>query len=71
MTAFFARRAISCTLSKSPIAGDRETGLDDVDAHLVQQFGDFQLLLEGHRGAGALFAVAQGGVENNDAVAVC
>src|SRR5262249_56238532 len=45
-----------------------EGRLDDVDAHLVEQLGDFELLLEGHSGAGALLAVAQGGVENNDAV---
>ena len=49
---------------------DRETGLDDVDAHLVEQLGDFELLVEGHGGAGALLAVAQGGVEDDDAVLV-
>ena len=47
---------------------DREAGLDDVDAHLVEQLGDFELLLVGHGGAGALLAVAQGGVEDDDAV---
>ncbi len=47
---------------------DRETGLDDIDAHRVEQFGDFELLLVRHGGAGALLAVAQGGVENDDAV---
>ena len=41
------------------LGGDREAGLDDVDAHLVEQFGDLELLLEGHGGAGALLAVAQ------------
>ena len=50
------------------VRGDRKSGLDDVDAHLVEQFGDFELLLVGHGGAGALLAVAQGGVENDDAV---
>ena len=45
-----------------------EAGLDDVDAHLVEQLGHFELLLEGHGGAGALLAVAQGGVEDDDAV---
>ena len=48
--------------------GDRKAGLDDVDAHLVEQLGDFELLFVGHGGAGALLAVAQGGVENDDAV---
>ena len=47
---------------------DRETGLDDVHAHLVEQLGHFELLVEGHGGAGALLAVAQGGVEDDDAV---
>ena len=50
--------------------GDREAGLDDVDAHRVEQLGDFELLLVGHGGAGALLAVAQGGVEDDDAVLV-
>jgi hypothetical protein len=48
--------------------GDRKAGLDDVDAHLVEELGDFELLLVGHRRARALLAVAQGGVEDNDAV---
>ena len=50
------------------LRGDREAGLDDVDAHLVEQLGDLELLLVGHGGAGALLAVAQGGVEDDDAV---
>ena len=50
------------------VRGDREAGLDDVDAHGVEQLGDLQLLLEGHGRAGALLAVAQGGVEDQDAV---
>ena len=48
--------------------GDREAGLDDVDAHGVEQLGDFELLLVRHGRARALLAVAQGGVENDDAV---
>src|ERR1700681_4906261 len=50
--------------------GDRKAGLDDVDAHVVEHLGDLELFLEAHGGAGALFAVAQGGVEYNDAVLV-
>src|SRR5262245_11195818 len=50
------------------VGGDREAGLDDVDAHLVEHLGDFELLLMSHGGAGALLAVAQGGVENDDPV---
>ena len=42
--------------------------VDDVDAHGVEQFGDFDLFLVGHRRAGALLAVAQRRVEDDDAV---
>src|SRR5215467_13871985 len=52
-----------------PLRGDGKARLDDIDAHLVENFGDFELLLEGHGGAGALFAVAQGRIEDHDAVA--
>ncbi len=48
--------------------GDREASLDDVDAHVVEHLGDLELFLERHRGAGALLAVAQGGVEYDYAV---
>ena len=50
------------------LGGDGEAGLDDVDAHLVEQAGDLDLVLEGHGGAGALLAVAQRRVEDQDAV---
>ena len=50
------------------LRGDRKAGLDDVDAHVVEQLGDLELLLMGHGGARALLAVAQGGVEDDDAV---
>ena len=52
------------------LRGDREAGLDDVDAHVVEQLGDLELLVVGHGGAGALLAVAQRGVEDDDAVLV-
>ena len=32
--------------------GDRKTGLDHIDAHLVQHLGDFQLFPMRHGGAG-------------------
>ena len=64
------RLAISETAWKSPSRGDGEAGLDDVDAHLVEEVRDLQLLLEGHGGAGALLAIAQGCIENEDAVGV-
>src|SRR5262249_12228845 len=47
---------------------DREPGLDDVDAHVVEEFGDLELFLVGHGGARRLLAVAQGGVEDDNAV---
>ena len=52
------------------VRGDREAGLDDVDAHLVEEVGDLELLLERHGRAGALLAVAQRGVEDYDAILV-
>src|SRR5262245_6456134 len=47
---------------------DREAGFDDVDTHSVEEFGDLELLLMRHGRAGALLAVAQGSVEDDDAV---
>ena len=44
--------------------GDRETGLDDVDAQVDQGLGDLQLLGQVHARAGRLLAVAERGVEN-------
>ena len=34
------------------VRGDREARLDDVDAHLVEEVGDLELLLQRHGGAG-------------------
>ena len=50
------------------VRGDRKACFDDIDAHLVEQFGDLEFLFERHRRAGALFAVAQRGVEDDDLV---
>ena len=47
--------------------GDGKARLDDVHAHVVQQGGNFQLFGMGHGGAGALFAVAQRRVKDQDA----
>ena len=52
------------------LRGDREARLDDVDAHLVEEVGDFQLFLERHGRAGALLAVAERGVEDHHAIPV-
>ncbi len=49
-------------------ARDREAGLDDVDAQAHELAGDLELLLGVHGGARRLLAVAQGGVEDEDAV---
>src|SRR5690625_2617089 len=46
-------------------AGNRQTGLDHVDTHPLQRFGDTQLLFARHRGAGTLLAVAHRRVEDN------
>ncbi len=46
--------------------GDREAGLDHVDAQVDQGLGDFQLLGEVHARAGRLLAVAERGVENGN-----
>jgi hypothetical protein len=54
MIAFLERRAISLIAFR----GDGETGLDHVDAHVVEHLGDLELFLERHGGAGALLAVA-------------
>ena len=50
--------------------GDREAGLDHVDAQPRQLLGDLDLLGGVQRDAGRLLAVAQRGVEDVDAVCV-
>src|SRR3972149_2750535 len=50
--------------------GDRETGLDDIDAHFVQELRDLEFFLESHGRARALLAVAQGGIEDEHAILV-
>src|SRR5258706_9689370 len=52
------------------VGGDREAGLDHIDAHLFQDLGELDLFLERHRGARRLLAVAHGGVEDDDPVAL-
>ena len=54
--------------------GGGEAGLDDVDAHFVEDFGNLHLLFKIHGRAGTLLAVAQRRVENQNAVflgAIC
>src|SRR5262249_15165445 len=48
--------------------GDGEASLDHVDAEVFERVGDFQLFGEVHAGAGRLLAVAERGVENDEAV---
>ena len=48
--------------------GDREAGLDDVHAQPRELVGDLELLGRVQRDAGRLLAVAQGGVEDENAV---
>ena len=52
------------------LRGNREPGFDDIDAHLVEKLGNFDLLFEGHGRAGALLAVAQRRVENTHSILV-
>jgi hypothetical protein len=59
-------RAMRWTASKSPCAGDREAGLDDVDVQARELARDLDLLGGVERDAGRLLAVAQGGVEDAD-----
>ena len=50
--------------------GDREAGLDDVDAQPRELVRDLELLGRVQRDPGRLLAVAQGGVEDDDPVGV-
>jgi hypothetical protein len=50
------------------IAAGGEAGLDDVDLQPLELPRDAQLLVARHRGAGALLAVAQRGVEDDELV---
>ncbi len=46
------------------LGGSGEAGLDDVDVQLLELAGDRDLLLDVHRGAGRLLAVAERRVED-------
>jgi len=50
-------------------AGHGKSGLDDVDAHAFQHLGDAHLFLACHGRAGALLAVAQRRVKNDQWIA--
>lgn len=54
---------------KVSLAGDGKAGLDNVDAEAGQLAGDLQFLPLGHGRTGALLAVAQRRVKNEDPVA--
>ena len=62
--------AMARTASKSPWRGDREPGLDDVDAERREGPGHLDLLGHVHARARRLLAVAQGRVEDPDSVRV-
>ena len=47
---------------------DGKARFDNVYAHIVKQFGDFELFFVGHGCAGRLLAVTQSCVKNEDAV---
>ena len=40
--------------------------LNDIDAHIFEQFGELDLFVMSHRSAGRLLAIAHGGVKNTD-----
>jgi hypothetical protein len=48
----------------------RETGFDDVDAEFFELHGQAQLFTGIHAGPGRLFTVPQGGIKDNDALAI-
>ena len=63
-------RAIALDRLEVAGRGDREAGLDHVDAEARQLLGDLDLLAGVQRDAGRLLAVAQGGVEDVDTLAM-
>jgi hypothetical protein len=67
MTALFARWKFQRRLQVA-VRRNRKARFDDVDAELFEHVGDLQFFVEIHRGTRRLLAVAQGGVENQDAV---
>ena len=77
MSGNWAREREQTTLSLDPLGdlvdclevalrGDGEAGLDDVDAHLLQDLGDLDFFRDGHGGARRLLAIAKRGVEHHD-----
>ncbi len=50
------------------LAGDGETGFDDVDAEGRKLVGHAQLFFVVHGAAGGLLAVAEGGIEEDDLI---
>ncbi len=50
------------------VADDRETGLDDINVEAGELARDLHFLAQVHGRARALFAVAQGGIKNQDFV---
>ena len=57
--------AMACDRLEVALAGDREAGLDDVDAEAGELLGDLELLAHVERDARRLLAVAQRGVEDD------
>ncbi len=48
--------------------GNRKTGFDHIHPQFFQGTGNAQLLFPGHGRTGALLAITQGGIENDDAI---
>jgi hypothetical protein len=53
-----------------PVADHGKSGLDDIDLQSGELTGNLQLLAQIHGGAGALLAIAQGRVKDEDSVVV-
>ena len=58
--------AMRCDGLEITLRGDGKAGLDDVHAEALKLVGHSQLFVGVHAAAGRLFAVAQGGVEDQD-----
>jgi hypothetical protein len=50
------------------LTGDGKAGLDDVDAEVRKLMSHAEFLLVMHGAAGGLFAIAKGGIEEDDLI---
>ena len=50
---------------KVSLTGDSEARFNNIDTHLLKGFGNTHFFIFGHGCAGALLAIAQGGIKND------